>query len=242
MTRLPRSSGRGFTLIELLVAIAIIALLASILMPTLQRAQEFAYKTKCRAQFNAHHKGFAFYAQDWDDYVLSTYDWKDANGKSIGSAYRAYLLEYMQKGASRYLKTGNTNNITSYDRENEVFICPTARKKEDTAASPWNSQWDSMTYTRVYSTLGCPNNNGSLAPRKFTDFQWPAETAGELDSVNAGPAYTIIPTWYSGSGCSVVYRHVGKTANFLFVDGHVNSITDVEGTKGKIYVTIVGKL
>lgn len=58
---------KGFTLIELLVVIAIIALLVSILLPSLQRARELAKRTMCGANLNGIGKAMAIYQADSAD-------------------------------------------------------------------------------------------------------------------------------------------------------------------------------
>lgn len=55
---------KGFTLIELLVVVAIIALLISILLPSLSRARELAKRVKCGAQLNGLGKSYVIYAND----------------------------------------------------------------------------------------------------------------------------------------------------------------------------------
>ena len=62
-----RRSKKGFTLIELLVVIAIIALLVSILLPSLQRARELAKRAMCASNLSGIGKGLAIFITEHND-------------------------------------------------------------------------------------------------------------------------------------------------------------------------------
>ena len=57
---------KGFTLIELLVVIAIIALLLSILMPSLQKVKKQAQTVVCRSNLKQLNLGLVMYVEDFD--------------------------------------------------------------------------------------------------------------------------------------------------------------------------------
>lgn len=59
---------RAFTLVELLVVVAIIALLVSILMPTLGRARDLARRQVCAATLHGHGKVLAMYVNTTGTY------------------------------------------------------------------------------------------------------------------------------------------------------------------------------
>jgi len=74
----------GFTLIELLVVVAIIALLVSILMPTVTSAKDMAKRAVCASNLNAIGKGASIYTVANDDRYPACTDASGTTATSVG--------------------------------------------------------------------------------------------------------------------------------------------------------------
>jgi prepilin-type N-terminal cleavage/methylation domain-containing protein len=91
----PRPGRRGFTLIELLVVIAIIALLISILLPSLGKARKVARTAKCHSNMRQFGIALQNYASDWRGTASAfSWDpgkpyskWSDLNGAPTDTSY-----------------------------------------------------------------------------------------------------------------------------------------------------------
>jgi len=76
--------GSGFTLVELLVVVAIIAILASLLLPGLTRAREYAYFARCKNNLRQAGIGLLINAADNKGQIPEAQRHCDENGSDAG--------------------------------------------------------------------------------------------------------------------------------------------------------------
>ncbi|HVP10108.1 MAG TPA: type II secretion system protein [Phycisphaerae bacterium] len=130
-----RPERSGFTLIELLVVISIIALLISVLLPSLSSARRMGQRGACLATLRDIGKGMQEYAMDNDDWIVGSPDGSGAylstEAKGWGPAFQTWdwmgpLAEMMglglikpSKGAPNEAIEKRFNDL----RSSGAFLC-----------------------------------------------------------------------------------------------------------------------
>lgn len=109
---------RGFTLIELLVAIAIIAILAAMLLPTLSRARQKAHTTACLNNLKQWGVATQLYAAENRDFLPQD---GAPNGTSINAGWYVDLPLILKMPPYREMEW-RTNANAALGRT--IWICP----------------------------------------------------------------------------------------------------------------------
>ncbi len=197
----PRSTRSGFTLVELLVVIAIIALLAAASIAGITSALKNARRAVCVS-----------------------------NLRSIGAAVTTYT-------GDNNLALPFTGNAS--DPSWDAALGPYLGNIPTTAANPvLKCPEDSRSLTATGAFARSYSFNGNLMGKRTIQVPAPSQTVmvAEWYSSGSGGSGPASNYQYGGSYAYVVYTpgacpsapnsvgYHGATSNFLFVDGHVESL------------------
>ena len=238
--RFPESSGI-FTLIELLVVVAIIAILASMLLPALNGAKATALQISCLNNQKQLGIGLAVYQGTYNDWLPCKGKYND-EGNLCASAdvYFMTIMAVGEKVRASGLLTGFSGIMTKVSSRG-ISICPADNNEKEMTGTlggwlipvPGNypkSNWFRTTYgTSNYVFRNYTWPDGVLQHYSMSMYKQPASTLALLDTgtENSITNYTQYGAWQNHRG----------SVNVMWLDGHCGNVrTGIFPEKGKIYI------
>ena len=209
---------KAFTLIELLVVVAIIALLISILLPSLSRARELAKRAVCASNLRGIGQGMHIYANDNQEWFPMHYF--KAGSITIGPP-SVSQVQYVGALGQHYNTPINSTNASTDTRSCHPsrslflliisgaqsagsFVCPSSSDQEDdmrnrgqystqgqeSAARPGKTRFDFAGYDKLSYAYQVPYGRRGK-PRETLDSRMPI-------SADKGPYFEAGEEWVDG--------------------------------------------
>jgi prepilin-type N-terminal cleavage/methylation domain-containing protein len=223
----------GFTLIEVLVVIAIIAILAALLLPSLSKAKERSLRTVCGSNLRQWGIALGIYASDSNNYFPDNRDGAHASwcGTNIQAFWASYLIPMRR--------------TTEQKGRFHVLFCPTQQATRDADVSPPSGFEPQFVIGYFY----LPHRDPNFEMNAGWGYNYNvAGVQGWVEKTRLGGAFGKAPIamdmkqalgnipppgtpgnvqWFSSSPRTPISSHVQSSGepfggNFLFEDGHVS--------------------
>ncbi len=215
----------AFTLIELLVVIAIIALLVSILMPSLQKAKEMAKDVVCASNLKNISYAIYLYAQDYEEnipYSINRYGQSPRDASTgwyhrIGRVPEDSIPGFASAQTTRIWRAGYTDYDYGVIGGNDVFQCPTA----ETQLIPRPTRNSGYAWNRFFSINGVLSGDFNYnQPERIHsiplhDVDSGVVLAGDGHADIIASVYVIRPRFVCGTGG----KYLGKVSPIALIAG-----------------------
>jgi prepilin-type processing-associated H-X9-DG protein/prepilin-type N-terminal cleavage/methylation domain-containing protein len=200
----------AFTLIELLTVIAIIGILAAIIIPTVGKVRESARKAQSLSNLRQIGQAVIMYAQDNKDRLIHA---NEVAGEWFTSPLQNFV-EGRPVGSPQWVTSSNVS---------PAYRCPAFETTQ-----PWRTGFGIYYYLNAYIEPGNfsrTNEARWIGALRTAQFQAPSRTI----IIGSAPGLVLDVRRSTGfvAENSDPKRH-GNTANYLFLDGHVRSLSEVD--------------
>lgn len=207
----------GYTLVEILVVVAIVFLLMAVIIPAVNSVQKKALQVTCMSNMKQIGSALDLYAMDYDYYYPKIFANDDG-----GSSYK-WDVFLARKG---YV-TGVNENITAGGAPGDLFICQLHLKMAKRAGVSINRSYGMNAHIRI---LGGDKTTSEITNDINVKKIWcefPYSEALLVAEANEGAQIgSDEETVYVAS--VVAWTRHGERANYLFADGHVESLLPSE--------------
>ena len=220
MNRNTTNVSKGFTLIELLVVIAIIALLLSILIPSLQLAKDHVKRIGCSANLRSLAMAAILYAEENDGRTpCSTVEWSGGPGWVGRTCVQSSGEAFPIKDQITAIQNGQ---LYKYIENTKGWQCPADPDREQLRSYGMAAQWWGKHTTSDNSISYDPAAPSDIVYKKIDKIKLPSQkflfmdSQGKMRDGYFALWYTPFLWWNIPN-----FNHAGGSVNG-FADGHAD--------------------